>query len=66
MTTVDVRCPVNPRRLFMRLQRRDPDVRIDPSSNLIQVACRDCGRAAGALVVHQFNLLGELVSPFKP
>lgn len=61
MTTVDVRCPVNPSRLFMRLRRRDPDVRIDPSSNLIEVACRDCARAAGARVVHRFNLLGELV-----
>lgn len=65
-TTVDVRCPVNPRRLFMRLHR-DPDVRIDPGTNLIEVACRDCGRNRGVeRVLHRYNILGELVETFPP
>jgi len=58
--TVDVRCPVNPSRLFMRL-KRDPAVRIDPYSNLIEVACRDCARPTGSRVLHRYNILGELV-----
>jgi hypothetical protein len=60
VTTVDVRCPVNPRRLFMRIHR-DPDVRIDPGSNLIIVRCRDCARATGRPVDHAYNILGHLV-----
>lgn len=60
MTTTEVRCPVNPRRLFAKL-KRDPDVRIDPSSNTIQVACRDCGRLVGQQVIHAYNVLGEYV-----
>jgi hypothetical protein len=60
-TTVDVRCPVNPRRLFMRL-KRDPAVRIDRGSNLIEVACRDCAKARGMdLVLHRYDILGCLI-----
>lgn len=61
MTTVDVRCPVNASRLFMRLRLRDPEVRIDPGSNLLEVLCRDCGRAAGARVLHRYDITGELI-----
>lgn len=59
MTIVDVRCPINPSRLFMRL-RRDPNVRIDPGDNLIEVLCRDCGG-----VLHRYNILGELVETVR-
>ena len=66
MTGVDVRCPENPRRLFMRLHR-DPDVRIDPGSNLIEVSCRDCRRVRGLeRVTHRYNILGELVETDPP
>lgn len=65
MDTVDVRCPVNPSRLFMRLHR-DPDVRIDPGSNLIVVRCRDCGRLRGRVVDHAYNIVGELVETRTP
>lgn len=60
VTTTDVRCPENPRRLFMRLHH-DPDVRIDSTSNLIEVSCRDCSREAGGRVLHRYNIVGELV-----
>lgn len=65
MTTVDVRCPVNASRLFMRLRLRDPAVRIDPGSNLIVVRCRDCTRASGSPVDHAYNILGELVETVR-
>lgn len=66
MTTVDVRCPDNPRRLFMRIQRRDPAVHIDRKSNLIEVVCRDCSRASGLFrVLHRYNILGELVETIR-
>lgn len=51
----EVRCPTHPRRLIMRLFR-DPESRIDPASNLIEVKCKDC---RGVLL--RYNLLGELV-----
>lgn len=44
----------------MRLHQ-DPDVRIDPGSNLIVVRCRDCGRLRGTVVDHAYDILGELV-----
>lgn len=55
MITVDVRCPDHPGRLVMRLYR-NPGTRIDPTSNLIEVKCKDC---RGVLL--RYNLLGELV-----
>ena len=48
----DVRCPDNPRRLF---------VRIDPATNLIEILCRDCTRQTGARVFHRYNIAGELI-----
>lgn len=61
MTTVDVRCPINRSRLFMRLHR-DPDVVIDRDSNLIEVACRGCRQ------LHRYDLAGDLVesAPYDP
>ena len=65
VNVVDVRCPINASRLFMRL-KRDPAVRIDPGSNLIEVACRDCSRASGMFrVLHRYNILGELVETIR-
>lgn len=60
-----IRCPVNTRRVFAKI-RTDPQVSIGPD-NAILFSCRDCRsarRAAGEqvrLVVHEFNLLGQLV-----
>jgi hypothetical protein len=58
--TVDFRCPVHTRRLFFRLLRT-PGARIDPTSNLLEIRCRDCGG-----VLHRYNLLGELVETITP
>lgn len=60
---VDIRCPRHPIRLLLRV---GTPVKVD-GANLIEVACRDCRtdrRKAGipaALVVHRYNVLGELV-----
>jgi hypothetical protein len=45
----------------MRLHR-DPDVVIDRTSNLIEVACRNCRQ------LHRYDLAGELVesAPYDP
>ncbi|MDL5159404.1 hypothetical protein [Actinomycetospora termitidis] len=56
---VDVRCPVNPGRLFMRLRQRDPDVQVVQPGNVLEVKCRDCTKARGRDVVHTWNVLGE-------
>lgn len=60
---VEIRCPENKTRLLLKLAR--PAV-ID-GANLLEVACRDCKRdhrddvPAVTLVLHRFNVLGELV-----
>jgi len=63
---VEFRCVAYPGVLFGRLRLRDGGVRI-VEGNLVEFACRSCRRevcrAGGsvALVLHRFNLLGELV-----
>ena len=58
----ELRCPVHPRRLFMRIG--GPRV---VAGNLIEVACDDCRkdmRRNGAQVLrvlHRYNVLGDLV-----
>ena len=61
---VDLRCPVDTRRLFARLRRGEAQI-VD--GNLVEVACDDCRRARRKtgdtvrLVLHRFNVLGECV-----
>lgn len=61
---VDLRCPMDRRRLFARLRRGDAEI---VEGNLIEVACIDCRRRRKALgeevrvVLHRFNVLGECV-----
>ena len=63
----DVRCPVNPSRLFFKIGG-DAVVGAD---NVIEVACKDCrdrDRKAGhrtALVVHRFTVAGDLVATHR-
>lgn len=52
----ELRCPVNPSKLFMKLSRP-----IITDGNLIEVACRDCRRKRGVRVLHRYNVLGDLV-----
>jgi hypothetical protein len=59
---VEIRCPVNQSRLFMKVGR--PTI---VEGNLIQVACTDCRdtlRREGvevSRVLHEFNVLGDLI-----
>lgn len=61
---IDIRCPRFPVRLLLRIG--NPVVTAD-GANLIEVACKDCRtdrRRAGQkvdLVVHRYNVLGQLV-----
>lgn len=64
--TVDLRCPVGPRQLLGKVLRESGRVPVD-SSNLMELACRDCARTLRrsdptvARVVHRYDLLGNLV-----
>jgi len=66
MGSVDLRCPVGPRRLLaiLRQEGRRP-VYLD--DNTVEFACSDCARAARRSgrdvlrVLHRFNFAGELV-----
>jgi hypothetical protein len=59
---VDLRCPVNPSRLFAKLQMQEAVI---VEGNLIEVACTDCRQLRNdpdvLRVVHRFNVIGEAV-----
>jgi len=63
---VEFRCVAYPGVLFGRLRLGEEGVRI-VEGNLVEFACRSCRREACragssvALVLHRFNLLGELI-----
>lgn len=63
MDGIEIRCPANPVRLLLRVGHI---VQIE-GANMIEVACRDCRnqhRKNGEkvdLVLHRFNVAGELV-----
>ena len=66
-TTVEVRCPVGPRKLFTKLKLGEEVGKILPS-NLIEFSCSDCARRSTrellkrVRVFHSFNFLGDLIS----
>lgn len=69
METVEVRCPVGPRRLFAKFRLEggvSPHITED---NLVEFACADCRKAVQekrrtriTRVLHRYNFLGELVT----
>ncbi len=68
MSTVEVRCPVGPRKLFTKLKLGEEFGGYVPGDgNLIEFTCRDCAktiqRQTGdpCRVYHRFNFFGELV-----
>lgn len=64
---VEVRCPVGPRQLLMKLRQAGEAPRYS-EDNLLELACRDCARNARQIdpavrrVLHRFALSGELVT----
>jgi hypothetical protein len=66
MKTVEIRCPVGPRKLLSKLilEKQVPSV-VD--GNLLEMACYDCARTARIhnpdvlRVLHRYNLVGELI-----
>jgi hypothetical protein len=64
--TVDIKCPVGPRKLLMKLQLNGEKPSF-AEGNLIELACDDCKkrlrqrRMAVARVLHRYNFLGELI-----
>lgn len=65
-TTVEVRCPVGPRKLFTKLKLGEETVQYLPS-NLIEFSCSDCAKSVSAnvgrrvRVFHSFDFAGELI-----
>jgi hypothetical protein len=67
-STVEVRCPTGPRKLFTKLKLGETTARMIQPSNLIEFRCPDCTRLlrrsygdAGQAVYHRYNFIGELV-----
>lgn len=67
MKTVEVRCPVGPRKLFTKLKLGEESGRYVPETNAIEFTCSDCARTLGrqrqqrCRVYHRFNFIGELI-----
>lgn len=64
---VDLRCPDGAQKLLARIRQAKGSARVT-DENLLELACRDCRQRVAhktgvkpALVVHRFNILGELV-----
>lgn len=63
---VELRCPVGPRQLLLKLRTSGGQPHIN-EDNLLEIACRDCARAARhrdpdvRRVLHRFNFAGDLV-----
>lgn len=60
---LDVRCPVDPRRMFLRLASG-----IVCDGNLVEVACPECARRLRRsgdpqvrLVLHRYDIAGECI-----
>ncbi len=70
METVELRCPVGPRRLFskLRLAGQEPTFTVD---NLIEFACTDCRKelrsrgVEASFVLHRYNFVGELIETVR-
>ena len=70
METVELRCPVGPRKLLSKLlvSGKQPD---NVAGNLIEFSCEDCRRILRkrgvrvAHVLHRYDLAGELVETVK-
>lgn len=65
--TVEVRCPVGPRKLFTKLKLGEEVAVHVEHGNLIEFSCGDCSRkltreiGEPRKVFHQFNFIGDLV-----
>lgn len=65
-TTVEVRCPVGPRKLFTKLKLGEETGGYLPNG-LIEFSCQDCAKTVGReqnrpmRVYHRYNFLGDLI-----
>lgn len=65
--TIDIRCPEDPRRLFLKLKRSGENTPV-VDGNLIELACYECsktlrnrGQRDIVRVLHRYDLAGELI-----
>lgn len=65
MRTIEIRCPVGPRRLLFKMLQAGDQPHV--SDNLIELSCDDCKRFARkedprvVRVLHRFDLSGALI-----
>lgn len=66
-STVEIRCPVGPRKLFIRLKLGEEFATITPG-NCMEITCWDCAKRVGrerqkrVRVFHSFDFAGDLIS----
>jgi hypothetical protein len=66
-STVEVRCPVGPQRLFSKLRLGEESSRYVQPDNLIEFTCSDCARRLSReqgrrlRVLHRFDFVGDLI-----
>lgn len=66
---VEVRCPVGPQRLFVKLKLGEEFGGVVAETNLFEFTCSDCSRRATRAdgghqkirVYHRYNFIGELI-----
>lgn len=64
---VDIRCPIGPQKLFLKLRLEGNLPQVNQDLNVMELACFDCKRALrkeGQLVehvLHRYNIVGELI-----
>lgn len=64
--TIDIRCPQDPRHLFLKLRRSGESTHVT-RDNLIELACDECKKTERRKdpnvirVLHLYDLLGELI-----
>jgi hypothetical protein len=67
MSTVEVRCPVGPKKLFTKLKLGEEFAKYLPDG-LIEFTCTDCAKAFRRKtnhffrIFHSYNFVGELIS----
>lgn len=66
MVTIEIRCPLGPKRLFSKLIHSEEKPLIT-SDNLIEFACTDCRKRLNSQghhysrVLHRYDLAGQLI-----
>lgn len=65
--TIEIRCPVGPQRLFLKLHIEGAVTMVNPELNCMELSCQDCCRTlrkeghAVFRVLHRYAINAELI-----